>query len=172
MLATSLFVTTSTWYHLFVVEKFFFITSLPGDKLVFAGPVHWIKSMTETKLNSTAKDWTASCSCPNSKTFWLPVARFVKKLKVPESSKAVKNWWRYGQKHFCICNSNVCPFHFCHISAKSQQNCLNFWSVYRELKSLSMYAMYVRYFFFIWYNKLYNKRPVATSLDHYAHIVD
>jgi len=47
-------------------------------------------------------------------------------------------------KNIFICNSNICPFRFCHISVKSWRNCLNFWSVYRELNSLFMYAMYVR----------------------------
>jgi len=52
--------------------------------VVFAGPVHWTKNMTETKLNTTAKDQTAGCSCTNSEKFWLPVARFVEKWKDPK----------------------------------------------------------------------------------------
>ena len=41
----------------------------------------WKKKKTKIKLNPTAKDCTTSCSCTNSENFWLPVARFVEKLK-------------------------------------------------------------------------------------------
>ena len=49
--------------------------------VVFAGPVHWTKKMTETELNPTTKDQTTGCSCPNFEIFWLPVAMFVEKSK-------------------------------------------------------------------------------------------
>jgi len=49
--------------------------------IVFAGPVHWTENMTKTELNPTAKDWTAGCSCTDSKNFQLPVARSVEKWK-------------------------------------------------------------------------------------------
>ena len=49
--------------------------------LVLAGPVHWTEKKTEIELNPTAKDQTTGCSCTNSEIFWLPVARFVEKLK-------------------------------------------------------------------------------------------
>ena len=79
---------------------------------------------TKTELNPTAKDQTTGCSCTNSENFWSPVVRFVKKWKnrkkpvfrpvmcwtllmhifhwllVFESWKKIKNWLRYGQKHF------------------------------------------------------------------------
>ena len=111
--------------------------------LVFAGPVCWTeKKKTKIKLNPTAKDWTTSCSCTNSENFWLPVARFVEKLKnqknrsfIPSCvgpyscthlpncrslnhKKMVKNWLRYGQKHFYM-QLECMSFRFCHISAKS-----------------------------------------------------
>ena len=49
--------------------------------IVFTGPVHWTEKKTETELNPTAKDWTTGFGCTNSENFWLPVVRFVEKLK-------------------------------------------------------------------------------------------
>ena len=46
-------------------------------QVMFAGPVHWTKKLTETELNPTAKDQTTGCSCTNSEIFWLPVVRFL-----------------------------------------------------------------------------------------------
>ena len=46
--------------------------------LVFAGPVDWTENFTETELDTTAKDRTTGCGCPDSESFWLPVLRFDK----------------------------------------------------------------------------------------------
>ena len=111
--------------------------------LAFAGPVRWTGKKTEIELNPTAKDWTTSCGCTNSEFFWLPVAMFVKKSKnqrenrsfVPSCvgpysrtlfpncrslnhKKRSRIGWDIAKNTF-ICNSNVCPFCFHHISAKS-----------------------------------------------------
>jgi len=50
--------------------------AFPHLHLVFAGPVDWTKNFTETELDTTAKDWTTGCSCPDSESFQLPVLRF------------------------------------------------------------------------------------------------
>ena len=111
------------------------------DGLVFTGLVRWTEKKTEIELNPTAKDRTTSCSCTNSEIFQLPVATFVEKSKnwknwsrtvatgllshhVLELThahfslivglwiiKKVKNWLRYGQKHFYTqleCMSLLC----------------------------------------------------------------
>jgi len=46
------------------------------EDLVFTGPVDWTENFTETELDTTAKDQTTSCSCPDSESFWLPILRF------------------------------------------------------------------------------------------------
>jgi len=45
-------------------------------RLVFAGPVDWTENFTETELDTTAKDRTTGCGCPDSESFQLPVLRF------------------------------------------------------------------------------------------------
>ena len=117
--------------------------------LVFAGPVRWTGKKTEIELNPTAKYRTTSCSCTNSEFFRLPVVRFVKKSKNQKKPvETGRNWafvplcvGTYSRTFFPNCrslndkkrsiigwdmaknifirNSNVCPFHFPHISAKS-----------------------------------------------------
>ena len=56
--------------------------------VAFTGPVHWTEKKTKIELNTTPKDWTTSCSCTNSENFWLPVARFVEKLKNQQENRS------------------------------------------------------------------------------------
>ena len=114
----------------------------PCKHIVFAGPVRWTGKKTKIELNPTAKDQTTSCGCTNSDFFWLPVAMFVKKLENWKNWSFVmscvgpyshtffpncqslnhKKQSRIGwdiAKNIFVRNSNVCPFHFRHISTKS-----------------------------------------------------
>jgi len=47
-----------------------------GHVVVFTGPVDWTENFTETELDTTAKDRTTGCGCPDSESFRLPVLRF------------------------------------------------------------------------------------------------
>ena len=117
-------------------------------QLVFAGSVCSTEKMTRTELNPTAKDWTTGCSCTNSKIFSCQLEGLLKNQKTEKSQSRlvstgllshhildlththiylifgpwiIKKQTRIGwdmAKNIFICISNVCPFCFCHMSAK------------------------------------------------------
>ena len=142
--------------------------------IVFTGPVHWTEKRPKSNWTQLQKTgplvavaqivkifscqlWGLLKNWKTEKNWSRPVATGLSSCQVLELIHAhfslifglwiIKKWSRIGwdmSKNIFIRNSNICPFHFCHISAKSWQNCLKLWSVYRELKYISMYAMHMR----------------------------
>ena len=169
-----------------------FIQVLDLPCIVFAVPVCWTEKKIETELNPTAKDQTTSCGCTNSKIFQLPVARFVEKnwsgpVATGLSSHHVldlihthtylifslwiiKNGGRLVEiwlKIFLYATQMYVPS----VSAISQPNLNQIaWNLDQSTENQNTYlcnqCMWGN-IGFIWYNKFYNNRLVATSLDRF-----
>ena len=95
-----------------------------------------IKKPKKTGLDRLQPDFRLVMVGPYLRTFF-PNCRPLNHKKRPRIG------WDMA-KNISICNSNVCPFRFGHISAKYQWNCLKLWSVYRKLIYIFMYVMDVR----------------------------